>query len=227
MTKPLPKNILVIGDTHEPFCKQGYLDFCQRTRDRFECDTIVHIGDEVEQHALSFHTHDASGRSAGDEYKEAYLKMQKWFKAFPEVKVCIGNHTARPFRVAKEHGLPFNYLVEYNEMWDAPSGWKWGFDWEINNVLFMHGTGRTGLYPHALLAKTNRQSTVMGHLHAIAGIEWYASRKDIIYGMAVGSGLDVHTYAAEYAENFPTKPIISCGVILDRGKLPLIVKMDM
>lgn len=227
MTKPLPKNILVIGDTHEPFARKGYLDFCRKTQDKYECDTVVHIGDEVDHHALSKHTHDSEGFSAGDEYKAAYKKMQQWFKAFPEVKVCIGNHSERMFRLARESGLPFSYLKHYRNVWDAPDTWRWEYDWVINNILFTHGTGRSGLYAHANLAKQNRQSTVMGHTHATAGVEWFASKKDIIFGMGVGSGMDTSNYAAAYAEIYPSKPIISCGVILDRGNVPFIVKMEL
>jgi predicted phosphodiesterase len=227
MTKPIPKNILIIGDTHEPFCKKGYLDFCKKTRDKYECDTIVHIGDEVDHHALGKHIHDSDGFSAGDEYKEAYKKMQSWFKTFPKVKICIGNHSCRHFRQAKEIGIPFAYMKTYRDIWDAPDGWKWEYDFTINNILFTHGTGKSGLYPHANLAKQNRQSTVMGHVHAIAGVEWFASKKDIIFGMAVGSGMDTNNYAASYAEIYTSKPIISCGVILNRGKLPMIIKMDL
>jgi predicted phosphodiesterase len=227
MTKPLPKSILVIGDTHEPFCRKGYLEFCQRTRDRFECDTIVHIGDEVDHHALSTHLHEPTGRSAGDEYKEAYKKMQRWFKAFPEVKVCIGNHGERMFRRAKDVGLPYYYLKQYRDVWDAPDNWRWEYSWNINNILFTHGTNSSGLYPHAVRAKTNRQSTVIGHCHSVCGVEWFASKKDIIFGMAVGSGMDTDSYAAVYAESYASKPIISCGVILDYGRLPLTIKMEL
>ena len=221
------KNILIIGDTHSPFTLDGYLEFCARTRDKYQCDTIVHIGDEVDAHALSKHVHDPSGMSAGHEYEAAYKDMQRWFKEFPEAKVCIGNHSERMFRRAKEFGIPYAYLKKYREIWDAPDTWVWEYTWEINNVLFTHGTNNSGMYPHANLAKKNRQSTVMGHTHTVAGVEWYACHKDIIYGMCVGSGMSVNTYAADYAVTFAAKPIISCGVITDYGKNPFIVRMEL
>lgn len=220
------KNILCIGDSHAPFVRKGYLDFCKRIRDRYECDTIVHMGDEVDHHALSNHSHDPNGLSPGDEFLSAYKEMQKWFKSFPKCYVCIGNHTSRLFRLASENGIPNAYLKTYQEIWDAPETWRWAKSWEINNILFMHGTGKTGGFAHANWAKQNRQSTVIGHLHSIAGVEWFASQKDIIFGMAVGCGFDTKSYAAAYGEDFAAKPIISCGVIQNAGKLPFIVKME-
>lgn len=221
------KNILCVGDCHLPFVKRGYLDFCRRVQEKYDCETVVNIGDEVDHHALSRHTHNPNGLSPGDEYKAAYREMQKWFRAFPECFVCIGNHSARSFRLAEEHGIPNTYLKSYQEIWNAPDTWRWAKCWEINNILFMHGTGKSGLYAHANWAKQNRQSTVVGHLHANAGVEWFASRKDIIFGMAVGSGVDVNSYAAAYGDDFSSKPIISCGVILNNGKEPLVLKMEM
>lgn len=221
------RNILCIGDTHSPFMKRGYLDFCRRIRDRYECDTVVHMGDEVDHHALSRHIHNPDGLSPGDEYKAAYREMQKWFRAFPECFVCIGNHTSRSFLLAEEHGIPNAYLKSYQQLWDAPDEWRWAKDWEINNVLFTHGTGKVGAYAHANWAKQNRQSTVIGHMHSIAGVEWFASRKDIIFGMAVGCGFDANSYAAAYGDVFAAKPIISCGVILNYGKEPFVIKMEL
>ena len=60
-------NVGIIGDTHEPFCHPDYLNFCYETFNRFGCSTIVHIGDEVDNHALSYHEHDPDGFGASRE----------------------------------------------------------------------------------------------------------------------------------------------------------------
>ena len=49
------KNVLVIGDTHEPFCHPGYKAFCYEVANKFQCSEVVHIGDEVDNHAISYH----------------------------------------------------------------------------------------------------------------------------------------------------------------------------
>jgi len=45
----------------------GYLDFCLRVQERFGCSDVIHIGDEVDNHAISYHEHDPDGLSAGSE----------------------------------------------------------------------------------------------------------------------------------------------------------------
>ena len=34
-------NVLVVGDIHEPFCLDGYLDFCKEQYNRFNCNKVV------------------------------------------------------------------------------------------------------------------------------------------------------------------------------------------
>ena len=58
--------VLVIGDTHFPFDLPTYLDFLVDTYERYNCNRVVHIGDCVDFHALSYHESDADGYSAGD-----------------------------------------------------------------------------------------------------------------------------------------------------------------
>ena len=43
-----PNNVLVIPDTHFPFEKKGILEHCLRMQRKYDCGTVVHIGDEVD-----------------------------------------------------------------------------------------------------------------------------------------------------------------------------------
>ena len=40
--------VLVIGDTHCPAMKEGYVDFLKDVQETWDCDTVVHIGDVVD-----------------------------------------------------------------------------------------------------------------------------------------------------------------------------------
>ena len=55
--------VLVIGDTHFPFVREDYLPFLVDTYNKYDCDTVVHIGDVVDNHGISYHEteHDAFG----------------------------------------------------------------------------------------------------------------------------------------------------------------------
>ena len=139
-----PDNVLVIGDPHEPFTKEGYLEFCRKVQEEYDCGTVIHIGDAVDNHAVSYHEKDPEGMSAGDEFNLAIERMKRWYYTFPNVKVCIGNHDALPFRKAFSAGLPKTWLKTYQELLQSPPTWEWDFVHQVNGVIYQHGTGLSG-----------------------------------------------------------------------------------
>jgi predicted phosphodiesterase len=217
-------NVLIIGDTHLPFEIEGYLDFCKKLEKDYQCSKIIHIGDLVDNHCVSFHDHDPDGHSPGDEYKMALDKCEEWYKAFPIVKICIGNHDRLPFRKAFTAGLPKNWLKSYQEMFNSPNTWKWDFIHREFGVIYQHGTGLSGEMASINAARENRQSTVLGHLHTVCNTRFLASNKDLIFGMNVGCGIDHHKYAFAYGRENTRKPVISAGIVID-GKYPINIPM--
>jgi predicted phosphodiesterase len=206
------KNTLVIGDTHIPFEKKGYLEFCKRIEKAFNCTRVVHIGDLVDNHAISYHEHDPDGWSPADEMVETDKILKEWFKAFPNVYLCRGGHDRLPDRKGKTVGLPSRCFRSFRDMWNFPKGWKDDFDFVFEDVCYTHGIS-SGRYPHIQTAINNRMSTVIGHAHGVSGVEWVANERGIIFGMAVGCGIDRHKYAFDYGRQFKYKPILSCGVV--------------
>lgn len=223
--KKIPKsNVLVIADTHFPFCREGYLEHCLKIYNKYNCNKVVHIGDEVDLCGVSQWEKDPDGFSAGTEASLAQEQIKKWYKAFPEVLVCIGNHTARPFRMAKSNGIPKKFIKSYEDAWEAPKGWQWSEHWEIDGVLYTHGTGLSGPSAAIRVATRHRQNTVIGHIHSEAGIQYSASKIDLVWGMMVGAALDDKSYAAYYAKDQLKKSIVGCGIVL-QGKLPIYEPM--
>lgn len=221
-----PKNVLVIGDTHEPFCKEGYLEFCREMQEKFNCGTVIHIGDCVDNHAVSYHEKDVNGRSAGDEFNLAKEKMKRWYHTFPNVRVCIGNHDALPFRKIFTAGLPKEWLKSYEELLEAPKSWKWDFVHQHEGVIYQHGTGLSGEMASINAARENRQSTVIGHLHTVCNTRFLASYKDLIFGGSVGCGIDHNAYAFAYGRENTRKPVLACMVVID-GKIPINLPMSL
>lgn len=219
------KNVLVIGDTHLPFELEGYLEFCREQQERFNCGTVVHIGDLVDFHASSYHEHDADGKSAGDEYTSALDKAKDWYTVFPEVKICYGNHDVLPARKAFSQGLSKRWVKTLPEILESPKGWDWAFTHDIEGVLYTHGTGTSGEMAAINSARENRQSTVIGHLHTVSNIKFMASYKDLIFGMTVGCGINHEEYAFAYAKQQTKKPVISCGIVLG-GTTPIVIPMS-
>ena len=223
----MPKDsVLVIGDTHFPFVKKGYLDFCLDIKRRVKCEQVVHIGDLCDNHAISYHEHDPNGRSPIDEMVEADKHLKLWFRAFPSLFLCRANHDLVD-RKARTEGLPDRLFKPFRDIWGLPNKWKNEFNFEIDGVIYQHGTGYSGDNAHLKAAYNNRQSTVIGHTHANAGVGYIANEKDCIFGMNVGCGIDRNTYAMNYGRDFKKKPIISCGVVTDHGRYCQIFQMPL
>lgn len=220
-------NVLIIGDTHAPFTRPDYLDFCEGVYRRYGCDKVVHIGDEVDNHALSYHEKDANGKAIFGEMEEAIKDLKRWYRAFPKVRVCVGNHSALPFRQANTAGIPSRWLKTYEQVWEAPAGWRWQLEWQIDDVLYEHGTGASGKNAALSRAEKHRMKTVIGHTHTYAGAQFNASRKDLIWGLNVGCGIDHKAYAFAYAREQANKPVLGCGVVAEGGKIPMFIPMSL
>ena len=75
------RNVLVIGDLHEPFCKDGYLEFCQEQYDTWNCNQVIYIGDIIDNHYTSFHEIDIEAEYTGkQELEYAIKKLLGWKK---------------------------------------------------------------------------------------------------------------------------------------------------
>ncbi len=220
-------NVLVIGDSHLPFEHRDYLNFCCTIRDRCKCTNIVHIGDLVDNHSISYHEHDPDGMSPEDELNETINRLKLWFKEFPNIKLCRGNHDCLVDRKGKTAGLPSRVFLPFRDIWGLPKGWVDEFEFYIDGVRYLHGTGYSGRYGHVQAAIDSRCSTVTGHLHSSCGVEWSANERDRIFAMGVGCGIDRKLYAHAYGKDFRRKPILAVGVVTDKGAHAQVLPMSL
>ena len=217
------KNILIIGDTHLPYEKEGYLQFCMEQYKLFNCDTVIHIGDLVDSHATSRHPSVPDAYSPGDELNYSIDKLKSWYKAFPNMKVCIGNHDVRANKIASDAKIASKWIKDYNEVLEVPT-WEFREYFEIGDTVYIHGTGTTGMTAAYTRALNLGKNVVIGHLHTEASIIHHRLRDAVVFGMIVGCGVDETSYGMNYAKNFPKKSIISCGLVLDGQPILRIMK---
>jgi metallophosphoesterase superfamily enzyme len=203
---------LAIGDIHEPVSRKGYLQFCKDMYRKWKCDTVVFLGDIVDWSAISFHLRNPEGPGPAEEYRLAFEAIHRWYKAFPKAMVCIGNHDARPHRVAESVNIPAKFLRDYADLWKTP-GWKWDHHFIIDDVYYFHGRGCGGIHPAWNAMQTKQRSVVMGHIHSAAGIKWMANVDRRTFGMDVGCGIDDKAYAFVYAAEQLKRSILGCGVV--------------
>lgn len=220
-------NVLIIGDTHEPYTHPDYFDFIRYQQDKWKCNSIVHIGDVVDNNSINYHEKDPDGNAPAKEFELTYKALRKWVRAFPKMKICNGNHDLLPVRQAQTAGLPRLLLRTNNEIWDLPNGWEWELYHELDWVIYQHGTGKSGKYMHINWAADNLQSTVTGHGHSSAGVGFHTARHIKMFGLGVGCGIDLKSFAFRYGENFARRPILGCGVVLENGTLPVFIPMEL
>jgi len=220
-------NALIIADTHLPFVHREYLGFCKETQRRYGCTNVCHVGDVVDNHAISFHDPDPNGMSPAEELRLVRKELKRWFRAFPKVKAAIGNHDELHRRKAYRDGIPDGFLKSFKDAFEAPAGWQFGFEWRFGNWRLIHGTGTSGHDAAFKSAISGRISTAQGHIHTAAGVKFHASNKDIIWGMQVACGIDRKAYAFNYGRDFKDKPVLGCGVVLENGRIPMFVPMPM
>lgn len=220
------KSVLVFGDTHEPYSKDGYIDFLKSVSKKYKCNHFVHLGDMVDFHAISTsHQTEPDAMSGDTELDMAIDRLKPLYKAFPEVTLIMGNHDDRVRRAASVVKLSSKYLKDFRDIVMLPRAWKVVDKVILDSVLYIHGMGYLGIHGARNAAIDNRQSTVIGHLHSSPGISFLANDNDLIFGMNVGCLVNAKSYAMKYAQHFRRKPVVSCGIVID-GK-PYLETMDL
>lgn len=216
-------NVLIIGDLHAPFILPGYLEWCKKLEQEYKTTKIIFIGDLIDGHSWSYHESDVDGMGVGDELEAAKKQLALAYKLFPNADVCLGNHDLLIARKAKTAGLSKHFIKDFKDVIEAPKGWNFAEEYTYDNVRYIHGSIGNAF----IRAKDSRISTVQGHLHSQSFVQYSVSEKDAIFGLQIGCGLDHTKYAFEYAKPMTKKPVISAGLVLESGTLPIIKLMNL
>ena len=219
--KSKENRILVIGDLHEPFCLDGYLEFCLEQSEKFNTNRTIFIGDVIDNHFSSYHETSADGMGGGQELDLSINKIAKWRDAFPKADVIIGNHDRLIMRKAQTSAIPSKWIKSYKDVLEVPE-WNFVERLVIDDVQYIHGEGGTA----RTKCKADLMSTVQGHLHTQAYTEYVVGQNFKIYGSQVGCGINYKAYAMAYAK-YGKKPAIGCMVVLDNGKTPINILMNL
>ena len=215
------RNVLIIGDLHEPFCLNKYLDFCIEQYNHFNCNQVVFIGDVIDNNYSSYHETSADGMGGADELELAIKRISRWYDVFPNARVIIGNHDRLIMRKAQTSAIPSKWIKSYKEVLNVPN-WNFMERFEQDNVQYLHGEGGTA----RTKCRADMMNTVQGHLHTQSYIEHYVGQNFRVFGMQVGCGINHESYAMAYAKA-GKKPAIGCSVVLNNGQLPINLLMNL
>jgi metallophosphoesterase superfamily enzyme len=213
--------VLCIGDLHEPFCLDGYLKFCKDTYKEYNCNRVVFIGDVIDNHFASYHESDSDGMGGKFELEQTVKKLARWYKAFPNADVTLGNHDRIIVRKAQTSNIPSKWIKEYKEVLETPN-WNFVTEVYIDGVRYVHGDKSSAA---KTAAKRDMVSTVSGHFHTQMYTEWFFGKYSALFGMQVGCGIDSKSYAMGYMQG-GKKEAIGVGVIIN-GETAINVKMKL
>ena len=219
--------ILVIPDQHAPYEHPDALDFLIAVAAKYRPTRVINLGDEVDNHALSFHDSDPNLDSAGTELLKAQRFVKKLATIFPFQEICHSNHGSLVYRRALKSGIPVEYIKSYRDIL-FPEGGGEGWSWHeaIRTTL---PNGQIVQFQHQVSgdlmanASHERCSLVLGHEHGRFEIEHRASKAALYWGAYAGCLIDHKSLAFAYGKLFPRKPLIGCMVIVDSQ--PLLVPM--
>ena len=65
------KSILIISDTHFPFHHKDTFDFLTKLKSETKPDLVIHIGDEIDGHAWSYHESENDSYGPDKEFELA------------------------------------------------------------------------------------------------------------------------------------------------------------
>ena len=215
------RNILVIGDLHEPFCLDSYLDFCKEQYEIYECNQVIFIGDVIDNHFSSYHETSADGMGGADELEYAIERISRWYTTFPEAHVIIGNHDRIIMRKAQTSAIPSKWIKSYKEVLEVPN-WEFVERYVQDGVQYIHGEGGTA----RTKCRADMMNTVQGHLHTQCYTEHYVGQNYRVFGTQTGCGINHESYAMAYAK-YGKKPAIGCTIVANNGTLPINLLMEL
>lgn len=222
--KTKDKRILVISDMHIPYHHEDAFDFLKAIKRKYSPTRIINIGDEVDNHGISFHDSDPDLSSPGDELLDSQDYCQDLYKIFPKMDLVHSNHGSLAYRRSKAGGIPRHFIKDYNEILEVGHGWQWHEEILVNinhnqDILFRHQFSANVLKAAEQLGC----SCVQGHYHSKFEIGYTSSPRSLNWGMTVGCLIDQKALAFEYNKLQHKRPILGAGFI-DHG-IPSLIPM--
>lgn len=219
------ENYLIISDLQIPFELPTALQFAVQIKKEYNIPSgnVYCVGDELDMNWAGLYKKDPDAiYTPYSELSASIAKLRDWYRAFPEMKLAESNHGMRALRLAFESGIPSQLIVRYRDMIKAPSGWEWQKHWYVeakHPFIVEHGdkNGYGSAYPHLRAAQLNGCSTVLGHYHTIAGVEYFETSGMKIWGAATASLIDQNAYTFKYQLNNVRRPKLGLTVVVDSG----------
>lgn len=203
-----PANILVIPDLHIPCELKGSLEFCKEVREKYNCGSVIFLGDIWDSALITRHPANPQLRMSKIEELELTQKaLIPWHNSFKFATVLGGNHCQRYVKMAALAGIPTQYLRDLKDILDTPT-WNYVSEYELQGILFQHGEGGTATD----IAIYKNQSTCQGHLHSQCYINYV---KQGVFACQAGSLVDRKAMQFDYAKHSVKEWVTGVTVIIN------------
>lgn len=219
------KTVLIIPDLHCPYHHPDAFSFLLKIKKQYKPDIVINLGDEVDGHAISFHTSDSALFSADKELEKAIEALQELYKIYPKMYLVSSNHGDLRYRKLKHHGIPIAHLKSQKQLYETP-GWNWYNDLILNThkgeTYVCHGRSANG----SKLSGELSMSCIQGHYHSKYSITWHSNGITDRYSMFSGCLISRTSLAFAYGKLILAKPILGASLIMDDGT-PRLIKMEL
>lgn len=117
---------------------------------------------------------------------------------FPKMCILDSNHGSMVYRRLKDAGIPLEVVKKYNDVLQAPVGWKW-----YDDLLVTASNGQDIYFHHGKSNNVQKESQlhsmnfVSGHWHSTFEIRYWANKNALYWGMSCGCLVDQSSLANE------------------------------
>ena len=221
------QRILLVSDMHLPYGHQDTLPFLAYLKAKYKPTRVICLGDELDKHSLSFHSHDPDLASPSDELARALPMIKQLKKMFTKMDILESNHGSLAYRRAKANGIPRGYLKSYNDVLGVDSDWVWHYEMTITlpnkDKVYLHH-GKTADIKK--LSMSLGMCAVSGHYHETFKVDYWANSLGLYWGMNVGCLIDDKSLAFAYNNCNLKRPIVGTGLIVDSQPVLVPLLMD-
>lgn len=209
------RTILTISDLHIPFEHPEAFAFIRGLEKAYKPDIIVNLGDEIDGYCFSLFGKSPDAWGTADEIEHMRKHLRRWFKAFPLMKLCYGNHTLRYIKRASDAGIPAQLVRTVSEFLQAPPGWEWRDEWIIDAIRFFHGEPYGGKTAPRNMLQDRKMNQCHGHLHSLGGTTYETSSHGTFWVASSGCLVNSDTYAFTYSKVNRVHNVLGTTVIVD------------
>lgn len=221
------QRILTISDLHVPYHHKDALAFLAYLKAKYKPTRVICLGDELDKHSLSFHSHDPDLASPSDELARALPMIKQLKKMFPKMDILESNHGSLAYRRAKANGIPRSYLKSYNDVLGVDSDWVWHYEMTITlpnkDKVYLHH-GKTADIKK--LSMSLGMCAVSGHYHETFKVDYWANSLGLYWGMNVGCLINDKSLAFAYNNCNLKRPIVGTGLIINSHPVLVPLLMD-